>query len=105
MEKKMETTIVGYIGYRIWGIWGGGLPDWLERGRRLEGMHSLPQPSSKVINPNSSSLKAEQVLRPLCDGLEEVQLCSASLNRISLDSSTEVSDPGFRRRTSANMGK
>ena len=22
MEKKMETTIMGYIGYRIWGIWG-----------------------------------------------------------------------------------
>ena len=21
MEKKMETTILGYIGYRIWGIW------------------------------------------------------------------------------------
>ena len=21
MEKKMETTIMGYIGYRIWGIW------------------------------------------------------------------------------------
>ena len=22
MEKKMETTIMGYIGYKIWGIWG-----------------------------------------------------------------------------------
>ena len=22
MEKKMETTIMGFIGYRIWGIWG-----------------------------------------------------------------------------------
>ena len=22
MEKKMETTIMGYIGYRIRGIWG-----------------------------------------------------------------------------------
>ena len=22
MEKKMETTIMGYIGYRIWGICG-----------------------------------------------------------------------------------
>ena len=21
MEKKMETTIMGYLGYRIWGIW------------------------------------------------------------------------------------
>ena len=23
MEKKMETTIMCYIGYRIWGIQGG----------------------------------------------------------------------------------
>ena len=22
MEKEMETTIMGYLGYRIWGIWG-----------------------------------------------------------------------------------
>ena len=22
MEKKMETSIMGYMGYRIWGVWG-----------------------------------------------------------------------------------
>ena len=22
MEKKMETTIMGNMGYRVWGIWG-----------------------------------------------------------------------------------
>ena len=58
MAKKMEATIMGYIGHRIWGIWGSSynIPESkLVRGSR-NGMEPDVTPTYIVQGPKTPGL-------------------------------------------------